>query len=134
MTADPTTTTAPAPAGADADAGEDEAWAALRARWSDPLAHREFLLHFGDLEALARVGARYRAVLAATPDDPMAAAGRDEVLRKAAILGLAAVPRTAPPAPVSPWVKRGVVATLIVLGLGVAAWVALALLRSGAVR
>ncbi len=64
----------------------------------------------------------------------MAAAGRDEVLRKATVLGLAAVPRTVPPAPVSPWVKRALVATLVVLGMGIAAWAVLALLRSGAVR
>ncbi len=114
--------------------GEAEAWADLRARWDDPLAHRAFLARLGDLEALARAGARYRAVLESTPDDPVAAAGRDEVLRKATVLGLAAVPRTAPPAPLSPWVKRGILATLAVLGLGLAAWAGLALLRSGAVR
>jgi hypothetical protein len=34
----------------------------------------------------------------------------------------------------SPWVKRGVLAALAVLLLGAAAWTALALLRSGAVR
>lgn len=128
MTADPNIDAGPA------HPGEDEAWDALQARWDDPLAHREFLLRWNDLEALARVGARYRAVLQARPGDAMAAAGRDEVLRKAAILGLAAVPRTVPPAPVSPWVKRGLAATLVVLGLGVAAWAVLALLGSGAVR
>ncbi len=117
-----------------ADPGEAQAWADLRARWDDPQAHRAFLARFGDLEALARAGARYRAVLESTPDDPMASAGRDEVLRKATVLGLAAVPRTVPPAPVSPWVKRGILATLAVLGLGLAAWAALAFLRSGAVR
>lgn len=115
------------------DPGEEQAWAALRARWDDPQAHREFLLRSGDLGALARAGARYREVLQARPDDAMAAAGRDEVLRKATILGLAAVPRTVP-APVSPWVKRGLVAILVVLGLGIAGWTVLALLRSGAVR
>ncbi|MEY2668658.1 MAG: hypothetical protein RJA59_1296, partial [Pseudomonadota bacterium] len=96
--------------------------------------HREVLVRFGDLEALARAGARYREVLSARPDDAMAAAGRDEVLRKATVLGLAAVPRTVPPAPMSPWVKRGLVAILVVLGLGTAGWAVLALLRSGAVR
>ena len=73
-------------------------------------------------------------MLEGTPDDAVAAAGRDEVLRKATVLGLAAVPRTVPPESMSPWVKRGLVATLAVLGLGVAAWTAFALLRSGAVR
>ena len=116
------------------DPGEEEAWAELRARWQDPQAHRAFLIRLGDLEALARAGARYRAVLERTPDDAVAAAGRDEVLRKATVIGLAAVPRTVPPEPVSPWVKRGLVATLAVLGLGIAAWTAFALLRSGSAR
>ena len=128
MTDDPNSDARPA------DPGEEEAWAALRQRWDDPRAHREFLVRFGDLEALARAGARYRAVLAATPGDAMAAAGRDEVVRKATVLGLAAVPRTVPPAPMSPWVKRGLAGILAVLGLGIAAWAVLALLRSGAVR
>jgi hypothetical protein len=119
-----------APAGLD----EEGAWAELRARWDDPLAHRAFLSRCVDLDALARAGALYRAALQAEPGDPVAAAGRDEVLRKATVLGLAAVPRTAPPASMSPWVKRGVLAALAVLLLGAAAWTALALLRSGAVR
>lgn len=121
---------ATAPAGP----GEDEAWAELQARWEDPQAHRAFLARFGDLEALARAGARYRSVLERTPDDAPAAAGRDEVLRKATVLGLAAVPRTVPPAPASPWVKRGLLAVLSLLGVGLAAWAALAFLRSGALR
>ena len=116
------------------DPGEEEAWAELRARWDDPQAHRAFLNRFGDLDALARAGARYRAVLEGTPGDAVAAAGRDEVLRKATVIGLAAVPRTVRPEPVSPWAKRGLFAALAVLGLGIAAWVTLALLRSGAVR
>jgi hypothetical protein len=119
---------------APADPGEEEAWAELRARWEDPQAHRAFLTRFGDLEALARAGARYRAVLERTPGDAPAAAGRDEVLRKATVLGLAAVPRTVPPAPVSPWVKRGLLASLVLLGAGLAAWAALAFFRSGALR
>jgi hypothetical protein len=123
-----------APAAVSPDPGEEEAWSELRARWDDPQAHRAFLARLGDLEALARAGARYRAVLERTPGDAAAAAGRDEVLRKATVIGLAAVPRTVPPEPVSPWVKRGLVAALAVLGLGVAAWAAFALLRSGAVR
>ena len=122
------------PTAAQAGPGEDEAWAELRARWADPQAHRAFLTRCGDLEALARAGARYRAVLETAPDDAIAAAGRDEVLRKATVLGLAAMPRTAVPGPVSPWVKRGLLATLAALGVGVAAWVVLGLLRSGAAR
>jgi hypothetical protein len=73
-------------------------------------------------------------VLASDPGDAAALRWRDEVLRKATVLGLAAVPRTAPPSPMSPWVKRGVLAGAGVLLLGLATWTALALLRSGAVR
>lgn len=113
---------------------DDAAWAGLRARWDEPAAHRAFLVACADLEALARAGARYRTALQERPDDAIAAAGRDEVLRKATILGLAAVPRTAPPAPVSPWVKRGLLSVLAVLLLGAVTWTALAFLRSGAVR
>jgi hypothetical protein len=122
------------PTAAQAGPGEDEAWDELRARWADPQAHRAFLARCGDLEALARAGARYRAVLESTPGDAIAAAGRDEVLRKATVLGLAAMPRTAVPEPVSPWVKRGLLAVLAALGTGIAAWVVLGLLRSGAAR
>lgn len=113
---------------------EEAAWAGLRARWEDPLAHRDFLSRCGDLEALTRAGARYRAALQERPDDPVAIAGRDEVVRKATVLGLSAVPRTEPIAPVSPWVRRGLLAALAVLLLGAAAWTAIAVLRSGAVR
>jgi hypothetical protein len=112
----------------------DAAWASLRARWDDPAAHRAFLAACADLDALARAGARYRAALQETPDDAIAAAGRDEVLRKATVLGLASVPRTAPPAPVSPWVKRGLLSVLALLLAGAAGWTAIAFLRSGAVR
>ncbi len=113
---------------------EEEAWALLLARWNDPQAHRAFLARFGDLEALARAGARYRSVLERSPDDAVAAAGRDEVLRKATVIGLAAVPRSVAPEPTTPWVKRGLLAALAILGLGLAVWAALALLRTGAVR
>jgi hypothetical protein len=126
---DPTRDGAEAPG-----AGEEAAWAGLRARWGDEEAHRALLAGVNDLEGLARVGARYREVLAASPDDAAALRGRDEVLRKATVLGLAAVPRTAPPVPMSPWVKRAVLATVAVLVLGAAAWTAMAFLRAGAIR
>jgi hypothetical protein len=116
------------------DLDEEAAWADLGRQWGDPLAHRAFLARCLDLEALARAGARYRAVLEATPDDPVAAAGRDEVLRRATVLGLAAMPRTAPAAPASPWLKRALLAALVVLGIAVVAWIALVLLRPGSVR
>jgi hypothetical protein len=60
----------------------------------------------------------------------MAIAGRDEVVRKATLLGLTAIPRTEPPAPVSPWVKRAIVAAVVVVLLGLAASVVAGLLRS----
>jgi hypothetical protein len=120
---------APSP---DADPGP--AWTELRGRWGDEEAHRAFLSRANDLDALAGAGARYREVLASDPGDAVALRGRDEVLRKATVLGLAAVPRTAPPSQMSPWVKRGVLAGAGVLLLGLAAWTALALLRSGAIR
>jgi hypothetical protein len=115
-------------------AGEEAAWAALRARWGDDGAHREFLSRVNDLDGLARAGARYREALSAAPGDVAAARGRDEVLRKAAVLGLAAVPRTAPPRPASPWAKRALVAAILLLLLGAAAWTGIALLHSGAAR
>jgi len=87
-----------------------------------------------DLDGLARAGARYREALSAAPGDAAAARGRDEVLRKAAVLGLAAVPRTVPPLPATPWVKRALAAAILVLLLGAAAWTGIALLRSGAAR
>jgi hypothetical protein len=126
---DPTRDGAEAPG-----AGEEAAWAALRARWDDEEAHRALLAGVNDLDGLARVGARCREVLAERPDDAAALRGRDEVLRKAAVLGLAAVPRTVPPVPASPWVKRTVLATVVVLLLGAAAWTAVAYLRTGATR
>jgi hypothetical protein len=113
-------------------AGEEAAWAGLRARWGDEEAHRALLAGVNDLEGLARIGARYREVLVERPDDALALRGRDEVLRKATVLGLAAVPRTVPARPVSPWVKRAVLATGAVLLLGAAAWTAMAFLRTGA--
>jgi ferric-dicitrate binding protein FerR (iron transport regulator) len=116
------------------DADPEAAWAELRARWGDEEAHRAFLSRANDLDALAGAGARYREVLASDPGDAAALRGRDEVLRKATVLGLAAVPRTTPPSPMSPWVKRGVLAGAGVALLGLAAWTALALLRSGAIR
>jgi hypothetical protein len=116
------------------EADPDAAWAELRGRWGEEEAHRAFLSGVNDLAGLARAGARYREVLASTPGDLAALRGRDEVLRKATALGLAAVPRTTPPSRMSPWVKRGVGVAVGVLLLGAAAWTAMAFLRSGATR
>jgi hypothetical protein len=121
-------------AGPGPDAGEEAAWADLGLRWDDAEAHRGYLSRFPDLEGLARAGARYRAVLSERPDDPAALAGRDEVVRRATVLGLAAMPRTAPPPRSSPWGKRGAWLALVAfLGVAVAA-AAIRLLRPGALR
>jgi hypothetical protein len=124
---------APGPA-PDAPADEEAAWAALLGAWGDEDAHRAFLSRCGDLEALARAGARYREVLAARPGDAAALRARDEVLRRAAALGLSELPRAPTPRRVAPLVKWGVVAALAGTLLGAAAWVAWTLMGLGAVR
>lgn len=80
-----------APAGA--DAGEAEAWADVERAWLDEGRHRAYVARFQDLEGLAVAGRRYRAVLAARPRDALALTFRDEILRRATALGLAAPPR-----------------------------------------
>ncbi len=115
-------------------AGEEAAWAELVARWDDPLAHRAFLDRCHDLGALSRAGARYRAVLARRPGDPAAAAGRDEVVRRATVLGLASLPRTAAPVPAAPWVRPVVYVGVAVTLLALAAAVVVGFLRSGVLR
>jgi hypothetical protein len=117
-----------------ADPAEEIAWDELRARWGDPEAHRAFLARFTDLDGLARAGARYRAVLAVRPDDPGALRGRDEVLRRAAVVGLAALPRSSPPPAASPWMRRGLVAVLVLGAASVLVFVVLQLARSGGMR
>ena len=109
-----------AAAAAAAADGEAEAWAALTARWDDEQAHLAYLARQAGLEGLAAAGARYREVLAARPDDPRALAMRAEVVRRATALGLAMLPRTAPPAPGGGRWRRVAVVAL-------AAWLALAL-------
>ena len=116
------------------DPAEEAAWAELCARWGEPEAHRAFLSRFADLAGLARAGARYRAVLAERPEDASALRGRDEVLRRATVVGLASVPRTAPPPASSPWMRRGVLATLVLGAAAVLAFVLLQLVRSGVGR
>jgi hypothetical protein len=121
-------------AGPDPDAGEEAAWADLRLRWEDAEAHRAFLARFRDLEGLARAGARYRAVLAERADDPAALEGRDEVVRRATALGLAAMPRTAAPPRPPAVVKRVALLALVAVLLVAAAAAAIRLLGPGALR
>src|SRR5512142_1411047 len=87
-----------APAASGPEAAEPEAWAAVVAAWSDEDAHRRYLARFVDLEGLSRAGARYKAVLDARPEDEVAQRMRAEVVKKAMIYGMAAFPRTPPPA------------------------------------
>ena len=90
------TATPPAsPAAAEAD--EARAWADVQARWSDPAAHQAYLARFADLDGLATAGRRYRDVLAARPGDTVALAMKAEVVKRATVVGLAMLPRTAPP-------------------------------------
>lgn len=100
--------------------GEAEAWAHAVARWEDEAAHRAFLDRCGDLEALARAGGRYREVLLSRPGDPVALRWRDEVVRRATVAGLAAMPRAAGVPRVPRWVRPVFLALLAVLILGLA--------------
>jgi hypothetical protein len=125
---------APADPAGPFDPAEEAAWAELCARWGDPEAHRAFLSRFADLPGLARAGARYRGVLAVRPDDSAALRGRDEVLRRATVVGLASMPRTPPPPAASPWMRRGVIATLALGAAAALAFVLLQLVRSGVGR
>jgi len=113
---------------------EEGAFAELRLRWQDDDAHRDFLSRFSDLEGLARAGARYREVLAASPSDEPAARGRDEVLRRATALALASAPRRPAVPEVPGAVKWGAVALLAGALLGAAAWVAWSVAGLRAVR
>ncbi len=110
---------------------EEAAWAELRARWQDDGAHRAFLGRFGDLAGLARAGARYREAIAASPDDPVARRWRDEVLRRAAVWGLAAMPRVRPPERSSRWVKLAAAWAAGAVAVAAAAWAVTSLWRGG---
>ncbi len=106
-------------------AGEPEAWAAVLAAWEDEAAHRAYLARFADLEGLALAGGRYRAVLAERPEDALAARFRDEVVKRATALGLASLPRGAPPR--AGRLRRGLVVLAVLASGGLAAWSAVRL-------
>jgi hypothetical protein len=89
----------------------EAAWAEVTRRWEDPEAHRELLAACADLDALAEVGRRYRAVLEARPADPMAREMKGEILKRATAIGLAQLPRTRPPVQ-----RSGVVPRRLLLG------------------
>lgn len=85
----------------------EASWAELTRRWDDPAAHRELLSTCADLDALAEVGRRYRAVLEARPTDPVAQEMKGEILKRATIIGLSQLPRTRPPDfQLGPWPRR----------------------------
>ncbi|HTN52361.1 MAG TPA: hypothetical protein VML50_08175 [Anaeromyxobacter sp.] len=102
---------------------EEEAWAAVLAAWGDEAAHRAYLSRLSDLEGLARAGARYRAVLAERPGDPVATRFRDEIVKRATVVGLSSLPRTAPPPPREGLRRKLVIAASISLG-SAAVWAA----------
>jgi len=104
------------------DPSSEAAWAELTGRWDDPAAHRALLAACGDLEALAEVGRRYRAVLEARPADPMAQQMKAEILKRAAVIGLAQLPRTRPPVQRSgAWPRRLVLGGILVAAI-VVSW------------
>ncbi len=99
---------------------EEEAWALVQGSWAEEAAHRAYLARFTDLEGLAVAGARYRAVLAERPQDPVALRMREELLRKATVLGLASLPRT--PRRGLPVAARRLIQVATVVFAGVVVW------------
>jgi hypothetical protein len=106
-------TSGPAAPEAAAPDPEPEAWARVVASWDDEAVHGAYLARFGDLEGLAIAGGRYRAVLDARPDDPVARRFRDEVVKRATVAGLAQLPRTRPRSPIARPVQVLLVALLL---------------------
>jgi hypothetical protein len=97
-------------------ASSDAAWDELTRRWEDPEAHRALLATCADLDGLAEVGRRYRAVLEVHPNDPLAREMKGEILKRAAVIGLAQLPRTTPPVPRSGvWPRRLMFGGVLVL-------------------
>jgi hypothetical protein len=128
---DPEKSSPDAPGEAARDAGGDEAWAEVVSRWEDEDAHRAYLAARPDLDGLAQAGRRYRAALEARPGDPVAARWREEVLRRATALALAALPRTPEAHPATRYARTAGWALLGVL-LGAAGYLAFRLVGGGA--
>ncbi len=105
----------------------EAAWADVTARWPDDAAHRAFLGRFAELDGLEEAGRRYKAVLDARPGDQVAARWRDEVVKRAAVLALAQLPRTKPPRQLSPRLRRTVLIVLASASVAAAAWAILRL-------
>lgn len=124
----PSATRTPVESPASAPAGDDEAWAALLARWDDEEAHRAFLARFSDLEGLAGAGRRYRQALEERPGDAVALRWRDEVLKRATVQGLAQLPRLSPPRASPRLLRRAMLAGMAGAAALAAGWVAWRLL------
>jgi hypothetical protein len=112
--------------------GAEAAWTALRARWGEEEAHREYLGRATDLAGLAEAGRRYKAALDASPDDAVALRWRDEVVRRATALALAQLPRTRPPREIPPGLRRAVIAAAVLGAAAMVGWVLLRFSRLGA--
>ncbi len=112
---------------------EAEAWARVLERWGDEATHRAYLAGFSDLEGLAAAGRRYRDALAERPGDPVALRWREEVLKRAAVQGLAQLPRSAPPPAIPRNLRRALLAGLGAAAAGAGIWIAWQLLGAGRV-
>jgi len=98
---------------------EDILWAEVEARWDDPAAHKAYLARWVDLDGLTVAGRRYRAVLEARPGDTTALAMKAEILKKATVVGLAMLPRTAPtPLVGGKWKRRLILIAAMYLASG----------------
>jgi hypothetical protein len=94
---------------------EARAWDEVVRAWDDDARHRAYLDRQASLEGLAIAGKRYRDVLLARPDDPVALRFREEIVRRATVAGLALLPREQPRALQLPrWTR---VAALVVVGV-----------------
>jgi hypothetical protein len=107
---------------------EEEAWSLVLASWEDEAAHRAYLGRFSDLAGCAVAGGRYRAVLAERPQDAVALRMRDEVVKKATVLGLSSLPRTRR-AEAPRWRRRFVMLIALVGGVAAVAAAGGALVR-----
>lgn len=105
----------------------DAAWAEVEARWQDDEAHRAFLARHPDLESLAEAGRRYRKAMEERPGDAVALRWRDEVLKRATVIAMAQLPRTAPPRRVPSGLRRALLLAAVAATAGAAAWVVLQL-------
>ncbi len=123
---EPADPTAPAPGAPPlTPPSDEEAWSSVLGAWGDEAVHRAYLGRFTDLDGLAVAGGRYRAFLAERPQDPMALRMREELLRKATLLGLQSLPRSGAPRRV----RRAIIAVGLLGGIAALAFVLAALYR-----